>query len=131
MVLEALRLAENFFSGKPEVLPTVRAFLLGALERWPEVQIVTQKSQVGLRDPRPFCALWLHTHGGIRRRPGQYVLLSLFLPRPLESPRVAQAVEPYPGRWTNHLILTSPEDLDQELWDWVAEARRFRCGGKA
>ena len=57
MDLEALRLAEAFFARKPEALPSVRAVLLGALERWPETKIVTQKSQVGLRDPRPYCAL--------------------------------------------------------------------------
>ena len=57
MDLEALRLAEAFFAQKPQALPSVRAFLLGALERWPETEIVTQKSQVGLRDPRPYCAL--------------------------------------------------------------------------
>ena len=57
MDLEALRLAEAFFARKPEALPSVRAFLPGALERWPETEIVTQKSQVGLRDPRPYCAL--------------------------------------------------------------------------
>ena len=42
--LESLRLAEEFFARRPEVLPTVRAFLSGALERWPEAQIITQKS---------------------------------------------------------------------------------------
>ena len=57
MDLEALRLAEAFFARKPQALPSVRSFLLGALERWPETEIVTQKSQVGLRDPRPYCAL--------------------------------------------------------------------------
>ena len=57
MELETLRLAEAFFARKPEALPSVRAFLLGALERWPESEIVTQASQVGLRDPRPYCAL--------------------------------------------------------------------------
>ena len=36
MELETLRLAEAFFARKPEALPSVRAFLLEALERWPE-----------------------------------------------------------------------------------------------
>lgn len=125
MDLETLRLAEALFSRKPEYLPVVRAFLLGALERWPDTEIVTQKSQVGLRDPRPYCALWPPTHGGIRDR--NCVMLSLFLPRQLESPRIAAAVEPYPGRWTTHFCLKTPEDLDEELWAWTEEARRFRC----
>ncbi len=126
--LEALRLAEAFFARKPEALPSVRAFLLGALERWPEAEIVTQKSQVGLRDPRPFCALTApgkHVRG--RATPG--ALLSLFLPRPLEADCLLLAVEAWPGRFTNHLILPAdPAEFPEDLWDWTAEARRFRCG---
>ena len=128
MNLESLRLAEAFFARKPEALPSVRAFLLGALERWPETEIITQKSQVGLRDPRPYCAL---TAPGKRVKgkatPG--ALLSLFLPRPLETDALILAVEAYPGRFTNHLVLPEdPADFDEALWDWTAEARRFRCG---
>ena len=128
MNLESLRLAEAFFARKPEALPSVRVFLLGALERWPETEIVTQKSQVGLRDPRPYCAL---TAPGKRVKgkatPG--ALLSLFLPRPLETDALILAVEAYPGRFTNHLVLPeAPADCDEALWAWTAEARRFRCG---
>lgn len=126
--LEALRLAEAFFARKPEALPSVRAFLLGALERWPEAEIVTQKSQVGLRDPRPFCALTApgkHVKG--RETPG--ALLSLFLSRPLETEALLLAVEAYPGRFTNHLILPAdPSEFPEDLWVWTAEARRSRCG---
>ena len=126
MDLESLRLAENFFSRDPEVFPVVHGFFQGALERWPEVELVTQKSQVGLRDPRPFCALWPPLHGGWKNKPKHCVALSLFLGRRLDSPRVSQAVEAYPGRWTTHFLLTSPEELDGELWAWADEARAFR-----
>jgi len=127
MDLEALRLAEAFLAKKPEALPGARAFLLGALERWPETEVVTQKSQVGLRDPRPYCALWLpgkHVKG----HPTPGAGLSLFLPRPLETEWLIMAVEAYPGRFTNHLALPEPEDFTEDLWAWTAEARRFRCG---
>ena len=128
MDLEALRLAEEFFAAKdPEVLAILRPLLLGALDRWPEVQIVTQRSQVEFRDPRPFCALY--PPRAAKARKAHALGFSLFLPRPVDSPRIAMTVEPYPGRWTNHMVLSSPEDLDEELWQWMAEARRFRCGG--
>lgn len=124
---EALRLAEEFFARKPDLLPTVRALLSGALERWPETEIVTQKSQVTLRGPRPFCALSLHVRFPRQRVPDpSYVTLSLFLPRLLANLRGGAAAEPYPGRFTNHLPLFSPRDLDEELWTWVDEARLFR-----
>ena len=99
--LESLRLAEAFFAERPELLSTVRAFLTEAWERWPETEVVTQKSQVTLRGPRPFCAL--STHIRFPRMPGPcYVTLSLFLP------------------------LFHPVDLDTQLWGWVAEAQAFR-----
>ena len=47
------------------------------------------------------------------------------LNRRLESPRVAVAVEPYPGRWTHHILLTDPEEIDGELMGWLEEARSF------
>jgi len=127
MDLEALRLAEAFLAKKPAALPGARAFLLGALERWPETEIVTQKSQVGLRAPRPYCALWLPGKR-VKGRPTPGAGLSLFLPRPLETEWLITAVEAYPGRFTNHLALPEPEDFREDLWDWTAEARRFRCG---
>ena len=126
--LEALRLAEAFLSRKPAALPAARAFLLGALERWPEAEVVTQKSQVGLRDPRPFCALTLPGKS-VKGKPTPGAQLSLFLPRPLMTERLILAVEAYPGRFTNHLARPEdPAELDEDLWTWTAEARRFRCG---
>ncbi len=126
---EALRMAEEFFfTRKPEAVETVRMFLHGVLERWPETEIVTQKSQVGVRCPRPFCALWVPGKR-IRGKASPGAALSLFLPRPLETERLIMAVEPYPGRFTNHLLLSSPEEVDEELFLWTAEAKRFRCGG--
>ena len=111
--LESLRLAEAFFAERPELLSTVRAFLTEAWERWPETEVVTQKSQVTLRGPRPFCAL--STHIRFPRMPG-----------PCYVTRGGMAVEPYPGRWANHLPLFHPADLDTQLWGWVAEAQAFR-----
>ena len=124
--LEQPRLAEAFFAEQPELLPVVRALLLGALDRWPAAEIVTQKSQVGLRDPRPFCALSTHIRFPRRRGPGApYVTLSLFLPRPLPDLRGGAAVEPYPGRWTNHILLTREDQVDEELLRWLREAWDF------
>ena len=45
--------------------------------------------------------------------------------RELKSGRVLAASEPYPGRWTHHIIISSPEEIDAELLDWLAEAREF------
>ena len=42
-----------------------------------------------------------------------------------ESDRVAAKTEPYPGRWTTHFVISGPSDLDEELFDRVAQAYQF------
>ena len=41
------------------------------------------------------------------------------------SPRVVCAVEPYPGRWTQHVLVADTDDLDDELLCWLDEAYAF------
>ena len=35
------------------------------------------------------------------------------------------SAEPYPGRWTTHFVISSPSDLDGELFDWIEQAYQF------
>ena len=44
------------------------------------------------------------------------------------SPRLIASSEPYPNRWTHHVLISSPEEVDQELTAWVLEAARFSAG---
>ena len=60
-----------------------------------------------------------------RRKKEEGLLLTLGLGRPLGSPRVAYQSEPYPGRSTLHIPLTSPGQLDAELLGWLREAWEF------
>lgn len=57
--------------------------------------------------------------------PDPYLVLTLGLPAPLTSPRAEIRTEPYPGRWTHHILLSTPDDLDPELMGWVAETYAF------
>lgn len=42
-----------------------------------------------------------------------------------ESPRIDVATEPYPGRWTHHVMVGSIADVDEELLSWLTEAAEF------
>ena len=57
--------------------------------------------------------------------PDSYFVLTLGLPAPLESDWVAAKTEPYPGRWTTHIVISSASDLDEELFDWIEQAYIF------
>ena len=41
------------------------------------------------------------------------------------SPRIAVAVEPYPNRWTHHVVVSQPEEIDGKLLDWLSQAYQF------
>ena len=57
--------------------------------------------------------------------PATWLTLTLGLPYPLDSERVAVKSEVYPGRWTTHLVLGSAAELDGELLGWLDEAYDF------
>jgi hypothetical protein len=42
-----------------------------------------------------------------------------------ESPRIDIATEPYPNRWTHHLLISKPDEIDEELMGWIKEAAEF------
>ena len=52
-------------------------------------------------------------------------MVTVGLARKVESPRIAVATEPYPGRWTHHIVVAGPEEIDDELMGWVKEAAAF------
>ena len=41
------------------------------------------------------------------------------------SPRIAVATEPYPGRWTHHVVISDLSLPDDELTGWLREAWDF------
>ncbi len=57
--------------------------------------------------------------------PEYYLLVSFGLSYQKRSPRVAQSVEPYPNRWTHHVIVQREEEIDEELMDFLDEAYEF------
>ena len=57
--------------------------------------------------------------------PESYMVITLGLSEPLFSQRVAVRTEPYPGRWTHHIVLSTPEELDEELFLWIMAAYAF------
>ena len=51
--------------------------------------------------------------------------MTIGLSHRLDSPRVAVATEPYPGRWTHHILISDETQIDGELLDWLREAWEF------
>ncbi|MDO5324457.1 MAG: DUF5655 domain-containing protein [Clostridia bacterium] len=114
-----------FFDPHPAALPLYEAFAGEMAARFPETRVRVQKTQITLYNRRVYaCVSFLR----VKRKaelPASWFTLTLGLPDPLESPRVAARVEPYPGRWTTHIVLSDPSELDAELFGWVEQAYEF------
>lgn len=113
-----------FFAGKPWALPLYEAVFAQTDRLFPDAAVKVQKSQISFYQRHLFAAASLP----VRRKktwPEHCLVVTVGLHRRLDSPRVAVAVEPYPGRWTHHILLTAAEEADGELMDWMAEARDF------
>ena len=52
-------------------------------------------------------------------------MITLGLPYPLDSERVAVKTEPYPGRWTPHIVVGSADEIDEELIAWAGQAYAY------
>ena len=112
----------QFFHTKPQALPLYEALRGALLACCPDTQIQVHATQITFKARYGFAFVSLRRLKGC---PPVFLLLTIGLARRLDSPRVAVAVEPYPNRWTHHLVLSSPEQLDGELLGWLREAHDF------
>ena len=86
-----------FFNTKPKALPLYAALAERMLAAFPNVTVEIKK----------------------------FIIVSFGLSHRLDSPRIHMAVEPYPNRWTHHVIVASVEEINDELMGWLAEAHDF------
>lgn len=114
-----------FFNQHPEAIPLYEAFEERLLSELEGVAIQPQKSQITLKNRRVFGAVSFLPARKAKARPDPYITITLGLNRRENSPRVDQASEPYPGRWTHHLVIGSVGEIDDELMAWVREAYDF------
>lgn len=113
-----------FFDGKPRELALYQHLETQMEASFPDASVKVQKSQISFYGRHLFAAASVP----LRRRKGwpEHCLLVTFgLGYQLLSSRVAAVSEPYPGRWTHHVVLSREEQVDGELLGWLREAYAF------
>ena len=114
-----------FFDKHMDALPLYEAFEGRVLKEIENVRIKVQKSQISFYNKHLFACV---SFAKIRKKkdcPSPYLVVTIGLNHKLESPRVEIATEPYPNRWTHHLLLSDTKEIDDELMAWVKEAATF------
>ena len=114
-----------FFDGHLDALELYRAFEELLHNTFPNVNKRVQKTQITFFNRHVFACV---SFARVKRKaelPEGYMVITLGLPAPLETDRAAVRSEPYPGRWTHHIVVSRPEDLDGELVSRIGEAYAF------
>ena len=114
-----------FFDGHQEVFPIYGSFETMLLHLYPQTKMKVQKTQITFSNRHVFACVSFMRPKKKSELPAFYFVITLGLSCPLESERVAVKTEPYPGRWTTHIVISGISDLDQELWGWVKQAYEF------
>ena len=114
-----------FFDKQPDALTLYEAFTDAVTTMYPDTEIRVQKTQISFYDVHMFACASFARVKKKKELPDPYLVITLGMPYPLESPRVAVKTEPYPGRWTTHIVVGEVGDIDDELLSWVREAHDF------
>ena len=114
-----------FFEGHQGALELYLAFEKALYSSFSNVNKRVQKTQITFYNRHVFACV---SFARVKRKaelPEGYMVITLGLPIPLDSARVAVKTEPYPGRWTHHIVVSRPEELDPELYSWVRASYDF------
>ena len=98
-----------FFEGHQGALELYVAFEKALYSSFSNVNRRVQKTQITFYNRHVFACI---SFARVKRKaelPEGYMVITLGLPAPLDSARVAVKTEPYPGRWTHHIVVSRPE----------------------
>lgn len=114
-----------FFNKHPDALPLYELFEQKLLSEIGSADIKVQKTQISFSNKHNFAFVSFLPMRKAKERPQTYIVITFGLGHRVESPRIDAATEPYPNRWTHHVLISEPEEIDEELMGWVKEAAAF------
>jgi hypothetical protein len=113
-----------FFDRMPQMLPIYETLRNRLVEKYADIQIKVSKTQISFGNRHIFAMVSLP----FRRTKNiseVCMLVSFGLSYRLDSSRIFQAVEPYPNRWTHHVLIENRENVDTQLIEWLDAAYQF------
>ena len=114
-----------FFDKNPSALPLYEVLETKIYALFPAAKKRVQKTQISFSNRHIFACV---SFARVKRKaelPSPYLVITIGLPCPLDFDRVAVKTEPYPGRWTNHIVIGNADEIDDELFSWIHQAYVF------
>lgn len=119
-----------FFGEHMSALPIYGRLEERILAQIPDVKIKVAKTQITFANKRGFAFVSYNPCRKAKDRPAVRMTVTFGLGYRKESPRIDVATEPYPGRWTHHVMVGSVDEIDEELLGWIQEAAEFSAAKK-
>lgn len=114
-----------FFGEHMDALPIYERLEDQIQARIPDVKIKVAKTQITFAERYGFAFVSFNPCRKAKERPAVWMTVTFGLGYCKESPRIDVVTEPYPGRWTHHVMVGSPDEIDGELLGWIQEAAEF------
>ena len=104
-----------FFNDHMDALPLYERLEGLILEQIPDVKIKVSKTQISFSNKRGFVFVSFNPCRRTKERPEVWMTVTFGLSYRKDSPRIDVATEPYPNRWTHHIMVGSEEETDAEF----------------
>ena len=114
-----------FFGEHMDVLPIYERLEERILTQIPDVKIKVAKTQITFAKRYGFAFVSFNPCRRAKDRPAVWMTVTFGLGYRKESPRIDVATEAYLGRWTHHVMVGTPDEIDEELLGWIQEAADF------
>ena len=114
-----------FFNDHKDAFPFYERLEGLILEQIPDAKIKVSKTQISFSNKRGFAFVSFNPCRRAKERPEVWMTVTFGLSYRKDSPRIDVATEPYPNRWTHHIMVGSEEEIDAELMGWIREAAEF------
>ena len=114
-----------FFDKVPDALPLYAELERRILAEYPDTRIKVQKTQISFYNRHLFACVSFAKVRKKADRPDSYIVVTFGLEHRVDSPRIDIATEPYPNRWTHHVLISDLSEIDDELMEWIREAAEF------
>lgn len=104
-----------FFDKVPDALPLFAELERRILAEYPDTRIKVQKTQISFYNRHLFACVSFAKVRKKADRPDSYIVVTFGLEHRVDSPRIDIATEPYPNRWTHHVLISDLSEIDDEL----------------
>ncbi len=111
----------NLFGKHLGALPIYRELERRIMEKFPKTNIVVYSDQIAFRYNRNFTLVSFMNLSKAKNL-SNFITVTFQLERPYQDKRILMVSRDRARIWSHHVILTSPQEVDGELMDWVEKA---------